>query len=149
MTDVNEPQGAPSGGASDADRPVDLPPAVPTSAPNGEAAPAFAPPPAPAQAPVLSQQPAYGQTYAAPNTAKWNVLAIISFATSLLGISLVGIVLGHIALSQIKKTGEQGKVFAIIGLVLGYLGILAAIIFLVIFLPLIFLAASNGSVSGY
>ncbi|MGL4340372.1 MAG: DUF4190 domain-containing protein [Rhodoglobus sp.] len=60
--------------------------------------------------------------------AKWNVLAIISLVASILGVGLAGVITGHIALNQIKKTGEQGNVLAIIGLVLGYIGILATII---------------------
>jgi hypothetical protein len=129
MTDVNDPNAAPRGGEYDAP-------------------PSYSMPPAPAQAPPLAQQPAYGQAYAPQATEKWNVLSIVSFVTSLLGVSLVGIILGHIGLSQIRRTGEQGRVFAIIGLVLGYLGILAAIVLLVIFIPLFFVAASN-SVNSY
>ncbi len=73
--------------------------------------------------------------YAAPPAApaaKWNVLAIVSLVTSFIALSLVGIITGHIALSQIKKTGEQGNVLAIIGLVLGYLWLLATVIIVVI-----------------
>jgi len=33
----------------------------------------------------------------------------------------VGIVLGHISLAQIKRTGEQGRGLAIAGLVIGYI----------------------------
>jgi hypothetical protein len=51
---------------------------------------------------------------------------------SVVGLSLLGVILGHIALSQIKRTGEQGSVLALIGVILGYLGLLALIIFLVI-----------------
>jgi hypothetical protein len=68
----------------------------------------------------------YAATGAA--VAKWNVLSIVSLATSVIGFGLVGVITGHISLSQIKKTGEQGRVLAIVGLVLGYLGILASII---------------------
>lgn len=119
-----------------------------------EPTPPAVPEPTPAAA---TPAPAAATPAAAPYTAPaaptgagrpTNVLAIIALIAAFV-FPLAGIIVGHIALSQIKKTGEQGKVFAIIGLVLGYLGILAAIIFLVIFLPLIFLAASNGSVSGY
>jgi Domain of unknown function (DUF4190) len=131
MTDVNDPNAAPRGGEYEATPP-----------------PSYSMPPAPAQAPPLAQQPAYGQAYAPQAAEKWNVLSIVSFVTSLLGVSLVGIVLGHIGLSQIKRTGEQGRVFAIIGLVLGYLGILAGIVLLVIFIPLFFVAASH-SVNSY
>lgn len=141
MTDVNDPNAAPSASGTEATPPVYSPPPAAASVPVGSPSPSYAPPPAPAQAPVYAQQPAYGQTYAPP--ARWNVLGIISFATALLGISIVGIVLGHISLSQIKRTGEQGRVFAILGLVLGYLGILAAVVFLIIFIPLFFLGISQ------
>lgn len=49
-----------------------------------------------------------------------NVLSIVSLATSILGFAIVPIILGHISLSQIKRTREQGRVMAIIGLVIGY-----------------------------
>ena len=60
------------------------------------------------------------------SVAKTNVLAIVSLVTSILGlglygVGLVGIVTGHIGLSQIKKRGEQGRGLAIAGLVIGYL----------------------------
>jgi len=82
--------------------------------------------------------------YAAPAAApaKWNVLSIISLVTSIIGLSLVGIITGHISLSQIKKTGEQGNVLAIIGLILGYLGVVAAIIFGIIYFGFIIAATS-------
>lgn len=52
-----------------------------------------------------------------------NVLAIIAFVTSLVGMAIIPVVLGHIALSQIRRTDEGGSVFAIIALVFGYLQI--------------------------
>jgi hypothetical protein len=135
MTDVNQPP------ADEPGRPT--PPQAPQPAAVPDASPAYSPPPAPAQAPTYAQQPAYGQPYAAQ--PKWNVLSIVSFILSVVGISLVGVVLGHIGLSQVRKTGEQGRGFAIAGLILGYLGILAGIIlFFVVLIPLIFFAASNG-----
>ena len=76
----------------------------------------------------MSESTPYASTPTGAPVAKWNVLSIISLVTSILWLSLVGIITGHIALSQIKKTGEQGNVLAIIGLVLGYLGLLGAII---------------------
>lgn len=69
--------------------------------------------------------------YTAAPAAKWNVLSIVSIITSFVGLHLVGIITGHISLSQIKKTGEQGKVLAIIGLVLGYIGIVVVIIVII------------------
>ncbi len=61
--------------------------------------------------------------------APTNVLAIISFVAGLTGFSIVAVVLGHIAVSQIKRTGQGGSAFAVIGLVLGYLGCLGWIVF--------------------
>ena len=55
--------------------------------------------------------------------AKTNVLAIVSLVTSILGLSIVGIITGHIGMNQIKKTGESGRGLAMWGLVLGYLGL--------------------------
>lgn len=71
--------------------------------------------------------PAYQAPPPAP-VAKTNVLSIIALITGILGLAVVPVICGHISLSQIKKTGEQGRVMAIIGLVLGYLAILGWII---------------------
>jgi len=57
-----------------------------------------------------------------------NVLSIVSLVTSILGLAVVPIILGHISLAQIRRTGEQGRVMAIIGLVLGYLTLLGYLI---------------------
>ena len=59
-----------------------------------------------------------------------NVLSIVSLVTSILGLAVVPIILGHISLAQIRRTGEQGRVMAIIGLVLGYLTLLGYLIFI-------------------
>ncbi len=82
---------------------------------------------------------------AAPVGAKWNVLSIVSLATSIIGLGLVGVITGHIALSQIKKTGEQGNVLAIIGLILGYLGIIAGIIIGIIYIGFFLSLGAAGS----
>lgn len=58
---------------------------------------------------------------------KTNTLAIVSFVSSFF-ISLVAVITGHIAVSQIKKTKEKGKGFAIAGLVIGYVGIFFTIL---------------------
>lgn len=56
-----------------------------------------------------------------------NGLAIGSLITGILGFfilltSPVAVILGHMSLSKIKKTGENGRGLAIAGLVLGYIG---------------------------
>lgn len=71
----------------------------------------------------------------APQSNKTNGLAIASLITSFF-ISIVGIILGHIALSQIKRTGEGGRGLAIAGLVIGYLGLVFGIIFAISMLGL-------------
>lgn len=94
------------------------------------------PPPDPAaQPPYAQQQPPYGQDpygYAQqpyPAQPRYNTMAIIGFVLSIV-VSVVGIVLSFIALSQIKRTGEQGRGLAIAGLVLGYgtMALLAALV---------------------
>ena len=93
--------------------------------------------------PYSSPQQPYGAPMGAP-AARWNTLAIISLVASIIGIHLAGIITGHIALSQIKKTGEQGNILAIIGLILGYLGIVVVVILVILWFTLIFGAASAG-----
>ena len=56
--------------------------------------------------------------YPPPRTT--NALAIASLVCAFLFFPL-GIIFGHISLSQIKKTGEEGRGMAIAGLVIGYL----------------------------
>lgn len=108
---------------------------------------------------------AYGQHYGQPagyyQPPGTNGMAIGSLVSSLVGFvlgwaftplflgMLVGIVLGHISLSQIKKTGEQGRGLAIGGLICGYVGtgifVLLMLGFLAIFGILIGLGAFAGS----
>ena len=131
MTDPNQPP---------VDPPMFQPPAAPEN-PANPANPAY--PSNPAQAAPAYAQAGYPQPYGQPAPSeKYNVLAIVSLVTSILGMSLVGIITGHLGLSQIGKTGEKGRGLAIAGLVIGYLGILLAIIALVILIP-IMIAISN------
>jgi len=89
-------------------------------------------------APSPAVQPAYSP---APRT---NGLAIASFVLGILGFAIIPVILGHVALSQIKNRGEGGKVFAIIGLVLGYLGIIGWVVFALVLVPLFFVAGASG-----
>jgi len=57
-----------------------------------------------------------------------NVLSIVTLVTSILGFAIVPIILGHISIRQIRRTREQGRVMAIIGLVIGYLTLLGYLI---------------------
>ncbi|MEN9621068.1 MAG: hypothetical protein RL499_1261 [Actinomycetota bacterium] len=84
--------------------------------------------------------------YAAPAGAKTNTLAIVSLVLAFF-ISLGAVICGHIALSQIKKTGENGRGLALAGLILGYVGLVVGFFVVVISIaaPLLFL----GSVGEY
>lgn len=65
------------------------------------------------------------QAYAPPPynpNAKTNGLAIASIILAFLGISIVAVVLGHVAVGQIKRRNEGGSPLAVIGLVVGYIG---------------------------
>lgn len=114
--------------------------AVPPTPPAAPAAPAYGTPPAAPAAPAYAA-PAYG----APASTKTNVLAIVSLVSAFF-ISLVAVITGHIALSQIKKTGEQGRGLAIAGLILGYIGLVVGIIWIIV---IIAIAAAGGFSASY
>lgn len=53
-----------------------------------------------------------------------NMLAVIALVSAFF-VSLAAVIMGHIALSQIKRTHERGWALAVTALVLGYLGLAA------------------------
>ncbi len=59
-----------------------------------------------------------------------NVLAILSLV--LCGSGLIAVILGHVALKQIERTGEQGRGLALAGLIIGYIGLGIAIVYFAI-----------------
>lgn len=127
-----------------------MPPVGPPSANQPPPPPGYGPPAVPAAAPAYQQQQPYQQQqqygqqpYGQGAAEKYNVLSIISLVTGILGISLVAIITGHIGLSQIGRSQEKGRGFAIAGLILGYLGLLAGIAALFIFF--VFVAAYDTS----
>jgi hypothetical protein len=76
--------------------------------------------------------PASPQTVPAPLPPRTNVLGVITLVLGILGFGVVPIVTGHIALSQIKRTGEEGRGLTLAGLILGYVtaaGWLAVVLF--------------------
>lgn len=84
--------------------------------------------------------------YAAPTMAppaKTNVLAIISLVSAFF-VSLAAIICGHIALNQIKRTGESGRGLALAGVILGYVGLVFGLIFAILYVGLFSFAASQG-----
>ena len=68
--------------------------------------------------------PPYQYPYPAPRT---NALAIASLVCAFLFAPL-GIVFGHLSLSQIRRSGEDGRGLALAGMVIGYVVTIAAIL---------------------
>jgi hypothetical protein len=131
MTDPNDPN-----------RP-DVPPPPPAPP-----APAYGSAPAPAYGSAPAYDAGTPSYAAAPAAQKTNVLAIVSLVSAFF-ISIVGIITGHIALSQIKKTGEQGRGLAIAGLIIGYVGLVIGIIVAIVWFVIIGAAISSGDVTSY
>lgn len=77
-----------------------------------------------------------------PQERQTNPLAIVSFVSSFF-ISLVGIICGHIALSQIKKSGGKGRGLALAGTIIGYVSLAASIAVATMVLVAGSLAAAN------
>lgn len=102
-----------------------VPPASPYAPQSGGYAPA---PPAAGYSQPYGQQP-YG--YGQPVNMKTNLFAILSLVGALV-LPLAGIILGHISLSQIKKTGEQGRGLALTGLILSYVFVAFGFFFFVL-----------------
>src|SRR6476620_10867537 len=77
----------------------------------------FGPPPAPASAPPstgpFGQGASIGPPYGATPPTDYNTFAVV--------VPPAGVVLGHLAPPQIRRTGERGRLAAIAGLVIGYL----------------------------
>jgi hypothetical protein len=96
------------------------------------------PPPAPA--------PANPYAAAAPAGKPTNVLAIIALIAAFV-IAPAGIICGHIALGQIKKSGEGGHALALWGTILGYVfTVLWILIFLFSILVPLLILGSYGTV---
>ena len=82
----------------------------------------------------------------APST---NGLAIASLVCSILGISLIGVILGHIALSQINNSNgmQGGRGLAIAGLIIGYIGLAFAVLFILLIIIGAIASSSSPSTS--
>lgn len=68
---------------------------------------------------------------------KTNGLAIASLVSSFF-ISILGIILGFVALNQIKKSGEDGRGLALAGIIIGFVAI--GITILIVILQVVALA---------
>ena len=74
---------------------------------------------------------------------KTNTLAIVGFICSLIGISIPGVIKGHIDMSQIKNRGECGRGLALAALILGYVWIAIEVIWIIIAIAVVGTLASS------
>jgi peptidyl-prolyl cis-trans isomerase B (cyclophilin B) len=70
---------------------------------------------------------------------KTNAMAIASLVSAFV-VAPLGVVFGHISLSQIKRTGEDGRGLAIAGLIVGYLATALAILVVISTIALVIIA---------
>ena len=68
--------------------------------------------------------------------------------TEIAALCIVGIMIGHISLKQIKQTGEGGRGMALTGLIMGYIGIAGWIIGLIIFFIFLGIAGVSLAAAG-
>lgn len=100
--------------------------------------------------PYLAQQPQPGSPqYASPNgyypglQVGTNPWAIASLVLGIFGTAIFAVIAGHLALSQIRRTGESGRGLAIAGLILGYLEIVLWSLFFAALMGFIVIGASQ------
>ncbi|MFF1573602.1 DUF4190 domain-containing protein [Leifsonia sp. NPDC058292] len=100
--------------------------------------------------PDIPQQPAsspqYGEqtSYSPAPQSGYNTMSIVAFILAFF-VSLVGIILGFVALSQIKRTGEQGRGLAIAAIIIGFVEIVIGVILAIVFIAIAIGAASTYS----
>ena len=85
---------------------------------------------------------------AAVASERTNVLAIVAFVLSFV-VTVGGIVCGHVALRQIKRTGEQGRGLALAATVLGYVFTAFWAVALVAIVPILVIAGLSAVDGGY
>jgi len=119
--------------------------------------PAQSHPGTPAQSHPLGPAPHLGAAGPGPQ-ASWaplaprprvNTLALVAFITSLLGIAPVAVICGHMALRELRSSGEEGRGLALAGVIIGYvvLGVFALLVVWVVG-QLIWLSTLSATVIG-
>ena len=91
--------------------------------------------------PAQPANPAAAPQHNYPPVRPTNVLGIITLVLGVLGFAIVPVVTGHIALAQIKRTGDDGRGITIAGLILGYIGLAGYLLAALFFFGMFFLAA--------
>lgn len=77
----------------------------------------------------------YQQYYPGPMAPSTNPWAIASLICSLVGIAILGVIFGHIALGEIKRSNgwQTGYGMALAGLIIGYAEIALGLVILIAF----------------
>ena len=83
--------------------------------------------------------PAYAT---APAAGKTNTLAIVALILGIV-VPLGGVIVGPIALGQIKRTGENGRGMGLAGTIVGYVGIGLSIIGFIVLIAVFGWFAAN------
>ena len=112
------------------------------------------PPVAPAPPAYVPVSP-YAPSSYGPPAPRTNVLAIVSLILSCAGLffwlllPIGGIITGHIALGQIKRTGEGGRPLAMAGVIVGYvlagLAIIGIVLYVIFIIFVIGIAGTSGN----
>lgn len=140
------PAGSPYGG------PAGSPYGTPAPSPYGAPAPS----PYGAQYPVQTTPgapPVASYGYGAYPPKRTNGLAIASMILSIVGFiwilpflgGLIGAIMGHFALGQIKNTGEDGRGMALAGIIVGWAGVALIVAFVAL---LVIIGAFSSGASG-
>ncbi len=82
--------------------------------------------------------PPYQYPYTNRNVQKpTNGFAIASLVVSLTCFGgILAVILGHVALSQIKRSQEEGRGLAIAGLVIGYIGLALTVLYVLMYVAI-------------
>jgi hypothetical protein len=125
----------------------------PAKAPKAPAAKASTPPtpptpPAPPVAqpaqPYAQQQPYGAAGYQPGMVPPTNTLAIVALILGFV-VPLGGIIAGHIALGQIKRTGESGHGMALAGTIIGYVLTGLTLLYIIGMIGVLLLSLSAGA----
>lgn len=106
-------------------------------------------PPVPPQYPAYGT-PAYPSYYAGPMPQSTNGMAIASLACSIASYfvlpvigAILGVIFGHMALSQLKASQEQGRGMAVAGLVIGYIHLALFVLVLLFIILFVIIGISS------
>ncbi|WNM24633.1 DUF4190 domain-containing protein [Demequina capsici] len=105
-----------------------IPPPMPAPA-DPYAQPGQPYPSAPAYGAPYGGAPYPGQPYGPRSDKNW--MGIVSLVTSLLGISLIAVILGHLGLRAVKRGEADNKGIALAGTIIGWLGIAGSILVII------------------